>query len=186
MARTSRADQITPLTAPRAAPDADSAAPVSRRRKLDRPRELLDAALELFVEKGFATARAEDVAARAGVAKGTLYLYYPSKVELLKAVVAQHLSSELASDTQQALVHGGTSADLRCRSRWPGGRGMPTGPQAASSSSSSPRPGTSPRPPSTDCTRSSPRRTGWSAVSSGAAWTMASFAVRTRPSSYVR
>ena len=50
-----------------------------QRRKETRPQELLDAALELFVEKGFAAARAEEVARRAGVSKGTLYLYYPSK-----------------------------------------------------------------------------------------------------------
>ena len=55
-----------------------------RRRKEARPQELLDAALALFVQKGFAATRAEEVAAQAGVSKGTLYLYYPSKEELLK------------------------------------------------------------------------------------------------------
>lgn len=44
-----------------------------QRRKDARPQELLTAALELFVEKGFAATRSEEVAARAGVAKGTLY-----------------------------------------------------------------------------------------------------------------
>ena len=57
------------------------------RRKEARPGELLDAALDLFVEKGFAATRAEEVAARAGVSKGTLFLYFPSKEELFKAVV---------------------------------------------------------------------------------------------------
>ncbi len=46
-----------------------------QRRKDARPLELLDAALDLFVEKGFTAARAEEVAQRAGVSKGTLYLY---------------------------------------------------------------------------------------------------------------
>jgi AcrR family transcriptional regulator len=79
---------------------ADTAPPPSlpsrQRRKDARPQELLDAALELFVEKGFAATRAEEVAARAGVSKGTLYLYYPSKEELLKAVIREHLSRAIA------------------------------------------------------------------------------------------
>lgn len=71
--------------------------PPRQRRKEARPQELLDAALELFAEKGFAATRSEEVAARAGVAKGTLYLYYPSKEELLKAVIKQRLSNEIAA-----------------------------------------------------------------------------------------
>ena len=58
-----------------------------QRRKEARPSELLAAALDLFVEKGFAATRLEDVAARAGVSKGTLYLYFDSKAALLTAVV---------------------------------------------------------------------------------------------------
>ena len=57
------------------------------RRKDSRPSELLDAALQLFVERGYAATRLEDVAARAGVSKGTLYLYYTNKEDLLQAVV---------------------------------------------------------------------------------------------------
>lgn len=78
--------------------------PVRQRRKEARPQELLDAALSLFVEKGFAATRSDEVAVRAGVSKGTLYLYYPSKEELLKAVIQQNLSriitegSDLAQD----------------------------------------------------------------------------------------
>lgn len=73
-----------------------------QRRKEARPQELLDAALELFVEKGFAATRIEEVAVRAGVSKGTLYLYYPSKEELLKAVIEQRLSSEIAAVAAEA------------------------------------------------------------------------------------
>ncbi len=58
-----------------------------QRRKEARPSELLAAALDLFVEKGFAATRLDDIAARAGVSKGTLYLYFDSKAALLKAVV---------------------------------------------------------------------------------------------------
>ena len=60
-----------------------------RRHKDARPAELLAAALELFVDKGFAATRLTDVAARAGVAKGTLYLYFDNKEALFRAVVEQ-------------------------------------------------------------------------------------------------
>jgi AcrR family transcriptional regulator len=66
------------------------------RRKESRPSELLEAALEIFVERGFAAARLEDVAARAGVSKGTLYLYYANKEELFKAVVRTSISPLIA------------------------------------------------------------------------------------------
>jgi AcrR family transcriptional regulator len=61
--------------------------PRRARRKESRPSELLQAALELFVERGFAATRLEDIASRAGVSKGTLYLYFKSKDDLFKAVV---------------------------------------------------------------------------------------------------
>ncbi len=52
------------------------------RRKDSRPQELLDAALDHFVQRGFAATRLDDVARSAGVSKGTLYLYFCSKEEL--------------------------------------------------------------------------------------------------------
>jgi AcrR family transcriptional regulator len=58
-----------------------------RRRKEARPGELVAAALDVFVEKGFAATRLDDVAARAGVSKGTVYLYFASKEALFKAVI---------------------------------------------------------------------------------------------------
>ena len=64
-----------------------SEAPSRQRRKEERPAELMAAALELFVERGFAATKLDDVAARAGVSKGTLYLYFASKEELFKAVI---------------------------------------------------------------------------------------------------
>ena len=66
------------------------------RRKQARPEEISAAALELFVERGYAGTRLEDVAARAGVSKGTVYLYFASKEELFKAVVREGLVSPLA------------------------------------------------------------------------------------------
>lgn len=87
------------IAPPAAASSQDSPArkaPAPRqRRKEARPQELLAAALELFVEKGFAATRSEEVAQRAGVSKGTLYLYYPSKEELFKAMVRESLSSRI-------------------------------------------------------------------------------------------
>ncbi|MCV2367177.1 TetR/AcrR family transcriptional regulator [Roseateles oligotrophus] len=85
-----------------------------QRRKEARPQELLAAALSLFVEKGFAATRAEEVAALAGVSKGTLYLYYPSKDDLFKAVVRENLSSRIAEAAVLAAQHQGTVADLLC------------------------------------------------------------------------
>ena len=61
------------------------------RRKDSRPAELLEAALNCFIERGYAATRLDDVATRAGVSKGTLYLYYPSKEDLFKAVVRRSL-----------------------------------------------------------------------------------------------
>jgi AcrR family transcriptional regulator len=62
-----------------------------RRRKQARPGEILDAALACFAERGFAATRLDDVACRAGVTKGTLYLYFSNKEELFQAVVRQAL-----------------------------------------------------------------------------------------------
>lgn len=58
-----------------------------QRRKDARPTEVLEAALDVFFEKGFAAARLEDIAARAGVSKGTIYLYFASKDDVFEALV---------------------------------------------------------------------------------------------------
>ena len=68
-------------------PELQKVEPRFERRKEARPAELLDAALDLFVERGYAATRLDDVAQRAGVSKGTVYLYFDSKEELFKAVV---------------------------------------------------------------------------------------------------
>jgi len=82
------------------------------RRKEARPAELLAAALDLFVEKGYAGTRLEDVAARAGVSKGTLYLYFQNKEELFKAVVRDNIVTPLAEAAQQVRDFDGPTADL--------------------------------------------------------------------------
>lgn len=91
---------------------ASPATPTRQRRKEARPQELLDAALSLFVEKGFAATRSDEVAVRAGVSKGTLYLYYPSKEELLKAVIHQNLGGVIAEGAGMVDQFEGPSAAL--------------------------------------------------------------------------
>ena len=81
-----------------------------RRRKDARPAELLEAALTLFVEKGFSATRSEEVAKAAGVSKGTLYLYFPSKEELLKAVIQHFLGAEIEAGIQEAAAADGPTA----------------------------------------------------------------------------
>jgi AcrR family transcriptional regulator len=61
--------------------------PRFRRRKEDRPQEITEAALTAFAEKGYAATRVDEVAKRAGVSKGLLYLYFKTKEDLFKAVI---------------------------------------------------------------------------------------------------
>jgi AcrR family transcriptional regulator len=61
--------------------------PRFRRRAQDRPDEILDAALALFTDRGFAATKVDDVAAAAGLSKGAIYLYFPSKEALVEALV---------------------------------------------------------------------------------------------------
>jgi AcrR family transcriptional regulator len=68
-----------------------------RRRKEARPGEIVAAALAVFAEKGFAAARLDDIAARAGVSKGALYLYFETKQDLFAAVVRDAISPNLAA-----------------------------------------------------------------------------------------
>lgn len=63
------------------------AKPRYRRRKEDRPQEITDAAFLVFAEQGYAAARVEEVAQRAGISKGLLYRYFETKEELFKAVI---------------------------------------------------------------------------------------------------
>ena len=80
---------------------------IRRRRKDARPGEITSAALEVFAEKGFAATRLEDIAARASVSKGTVYLYFESKEALFKAAVeaammpAVEAAEALAGDTSR-------------------------------------------------------------------------------------
>ncbi len=94
-------------------PTPNSAKPPPRqRRKEARPGELTAAALQLFVEKGFAGTRLDDVAARAGVSKGTLYLYFDSKEALFKAVVQEGIVPVLEEGAELVDAFEGTSTEL--------------------------------------------------------------------------
>ncbi len=82
------------------------------RRKEARPAELISAALDLFVERGFSATRLEDVAARAGVSKGTLYLYFPSKEDLFKAVVRGGIVPAIERAEKRLEDHRGGAGEL--------------------------------------------------------------------------
>lgn len=67
-------------------------APKRVRRAEARPDEILHAALAEFTERGFDAARMEDIAKRAGISKGGIYLYFPSKEALLKALIEARIA----------------------------------------------------------------------------------------------
>lgn len=106
---------------PSQAADNDIAPLQKRERRKDaRPGELLAAALDLFVEKGFAATRSEEVAQRAGVSKGTLFLYFASKEELFKAVVRENITAHYPQWLDQIRSFEGSTADMlhRCVQSW--------------------------------------------------------------------
>jgi AcrR family transcriptional regulator len=83
------------------------AGPKWQRRAEDRPREICAAALDVFAEKGFAAAKLDEIARRAGVSKGTLYLYFKDKQDLFRAVVRDTVAPNIEA-VQQAVL----AADL--------------------------------------------------------------------------
>jgi AcrR family transcriptional regulator len=83
-----------------------------KRRKEARPSELTAAALELFVEKGFSATRLEEVAQRAGVSKGTLYLYFDSKEALFKAAIQEGIIPAVDEAEAMAAQHAGSAFEL--------------------------------------------------------------------------
>ena len=83
-----------------------------QRRKDERPGEILHAALDVFAARGFAAAKLDEVAARAGVSKGTLYLYFESKEELFRSVVRGLLLPNVAMAERRIAEHKGSAAAL--------------------------------------------------------------------------
>jgi TetR/AcrR family transcriptional regulator len=91
---------------------ADNARTKHARRKEARPGELLDAALDLFVAKGFAATRVEEVAAKAGVSKGTLFLYFKSKEDLFEAVVRENIGNQINQGFAEIESYDGPTTDI--------------------------------------------------------------------------
>ena len=86
-----------------------------QRRKEARPEEIVRAALDVFVEKGYAAARLEEVARRAGVSKGTMYLYFDGKESLFQAVVRLALVPTLVEGEALVASYEGPTAELLAR-----------------------------------------------------------------------
>lgn len=84
-----------------------ASSPKWRRQKETRPADIVRAALDVFSEKGFAGARMEEIAARAGVSKGAPYLYFPTKEDLFAAVVRDVVEPNIESMLDMAAAHEG-------------------------------------------------------------------------------
>lgn len=83
-----------------------------RRAPAQRPGEIIDAALALFVEKGFAATRLDDVALRAGLSKAAIYLYFEDKNALFQGVVRQAVAANLGTVEAMLKAHRGPVAEL--------------------------------------------------------------------------
>jgi len=83
-----------------------------RRRKDARPAEILDAALAVFAEKGYAATRMDDIAQRAGVTKGTIYLYFQSKDAVFRSLVKESIGATIEGVAAAAASFEGSATDL--------------------------------------------------------------------------
>jgi AcrR family transcriptional regulator len=89
-----------------------TAATPRTRRKEARPGEIVAAALASFAERGYAATKLEDVATAAGISKGTIYLYFPTKEDLFRAVVRQAMLPNVEAAEADLANHAGSAADL--------------------------------------------------------------------------
>ena len=83
-----------------------------QRRKDARPDEIIQAALEVFADRGFAATKLEDVAKKAGVTKGTIYLYFANKEALFKALIRGTIVPVIAKGEAIAQAFTGSARDL--------------------------------------------------------------------------
>ncbi len=83
-----------------------------QRRKDARRPEILEAALAVFAEKGFAGARMEDIAVRAGVTKGTIYLYFQNKDAVFKSLVRDSIGTTIDGVVSAAENIDGSAREL--------------------------------------------------------------------------
>lgn len=93
-------------------PSSPSSSPKWRRRADARPAEIVQAAYEVFSEKGFAAARLDEIAKRAGVSKGALYLYFETKQDIFEAVVKDAVAPNIGQIEQFALNFPGSFEQL--------------------------------------------------------------------------
>ena len=82
------------------------------RRKDERAPEILEAALACFAQKGFAATRMDDIAARAGITKGTIYLYFDSKEAVFKALARQSIGVRIDAIVEQVKASDAPSDEL--------------------------------------------------------------------------
>lgn len=92
--------------------DTSAVEPRWRRLPGERPGQILTAALAVFGERGLAAARLEDVAKRAGLSKGTIYLYFPNKEELFREMVRHSVVSAIEQREQQVSAAAGSATDV--------------------------------------------------------------------------
>lgn len=85
----------------------DQSGTTRKRRPETRPSEILEAALDLFTERGFSATRLEDVASRAGLSKAAIYLYFKDKMSLLKALVQETVGANIAMASGLIAQHRG-------------------------------------------------------------------------------
>ena len=93
-------------------PKSKSVTPKWRRRPEHRPQQIIEAALEVFGEQGLANARLQDIADRAGVSKGTIYLYFPNKEELFREMIRQ--TAVAAIESGEKTLASGTPTQQLC------------------------------------------------------------------------
>src|SRR5215510_8681003 len=86
-----------------------------RRLPEERPRQIIEAALAIFGERGLAAARLEDIAKRAGLSKGTIYLYFPNKEELFREMVRDTVVSKIERREEEIHSMTGSATDAMIR-----------------------------------------------------------------------
>src|SRR4051812_40844541 len=92
-----------------------------RRLPEARPAQILDAALDVFAERGLAASRLEDIARQAGVSKGTIYSYFPNKEALFREVIRSTVVSQIESgerDFESATTTATASLERYMRRHW--------------------------------------------------------------------
>jgi AcrR family transcriptional regulator len=89
--------------------------PLRKRRKEARPDEIIEAARAVFVERGFAAAKVDEIATRAGASKGTVYLYFPTKEALFEAVMRVNLLSVIESSAASIMADDNATAPAQLR-----------------------------------------------------------------------